>query len=269
MLPCSLSSVQKAPGGGRTVGLLWSEGEEGGEGSPNLCGAHSPVSCLISGYQSPSKASASSCCWEIRGTQGRQEGACRVLTPSTYSGWTEDEGRDPPGPPLCLPFILLPLRGSWCLCRSERADCPLHQAPDREDPHQEAGGPWKMSVDPRGRCPSPSVVPWWARACGGPCVGSWWGWFRGVVSFWYTTDSSFSLWFLLPSTGRKSLTLRRSQQPPPLSRTPEEQSRVLAVPLYLLPNSGLAGYARTEGPPLTGPFIHSFHRCGLRLSGGG
>lgn len=63
------------------------EGASERDGSPSLYGAHSPVTSLLSGYQAPSKASASSCFWEMSGIQGRQEGTCRILTPSPHSGW--------------------------------------------------------------------------------------------------------------------------------------------------------------------------------------
>lgn len=54
---------------------------------------------------------------------------CRAFFPSPTQGGQSEE------PTLKRSE----LRGCGCLCRSERADCTLHQAPHREDPHQEAG----------------------------------------------------------------------------------------------------------------------------------
>lgn len=68
--------------------------------------------------------------WDLRRVGGA--GVCRIITPSAGQV-CRGEGWGPSGPPT---------EGLLCLCRSERADCPLHQAPDRKDPHQEAGGPW-------------------------------------------------------------------------------------------------------------------------------
>lgn len=118
-----------------------------------------------------------------------------------------------------------------------------------------------MSVGPRGRYPSPSLLPWWTRPSVGPRVGSWWGWFRGLLSFWCATDHSVSLQSLLPPSGRKSL-------PFCLQDTRRTESEGLVLSFDLLPDSGLAGCGRTEGPSLTAPFIHSFHACGLMMAEG-
>uniref|UniRef100_A0A8C0TTL5 YAP binding domain-containing protein n=1 Tax=Canis lupus familiaris TaxID=9615 RepID=A0A8C0TTL5_CANLF len=55
-----------------------------------------------------------------------------------------------------------------------------------------------------------------------------------------------------------------SPLPAPLQDTRTE-SGVAALYFVLLPDSGLAGCGRTEGPSWTGPFIHSVHRCGLKV----
>lgn len=70
-------------------------------------GGPGPGTSLFSGDQPTSKASASSCCWEIPGIQGWQEGIRIVLTPGTHSRWAEGAGRDLSDPLICLPFVLL------------------------------------------------------------------------------------------------------------------------------------------------------------------
>lgn len=107
-----------------------------GWGSFKLCAhqpeTHGPVT-MSSGYR-PQQGLGSLLLpgdpWDLR--RGGA-GACRIITPSAGQVG-RGEGWGPSGPPT---------ERLLCLCRSERADRPLHQAPDREDPHQEAGGPWR------------------------------------------------------------------------------------------------------------------------------
>lgn len=61
--------------------------------------------------------------------------SCRAFFPSPTQGGQSEE------PTLKRSE----LRGCGCFCRSERADCTLHQAPHRKDPHQEAGEAGKIT----------------------------------------------------------------------------------------------------------------------------